>query len=184
MALQVTTPRTAGERELFAALCRMGHALIVTGYVITNDRREVETDALAVTPYGVFTVEQKDTRSTGVLDVPVNGPPTLNGLALTKTANARSQARRQAQALASHFRQAPALELGFVVPVLCVSGGVTMATEASGEVLLATPRTIAQRLQSSSQRAALSASDVAEGLRRLRLPALPLEDLTRIGFSA
>lgn len=185
MALQVTTARTAGERELSAALCRMGNALIVTGYVISGDsRREVETDALVVTPHGVFTIEQKDTRGTGVLDVPVNGPPTLNGVALTKTANARAQARRQAQALASQMREAPALQLGFVVPVLCVSGGVTMATEESGEVLLATPRTIAQRLRAASNRTPLPAPEVAGALRRLRLPPLPLKDLTSIGFSA
>lgn len=183
-ALHVTTPRTSGERELFAALCRLRQALVVSGYVISGSgRRELETDALAVTPQGVFTVEQKDTRGSGVLAVPVNGPPTLNGMPLTKTANARAQARRQAQALAALFRESR-LDLGFVVPVLCISGDVTLSTESSGEVLLATPATIGRRLQSVQREQHIVAAEAAKALERLQLPLLSVEELARIGFAA
>lgn len=182
-SLHVAPPTTMGEVALSAELQKLGSGLVVLNATIAVGTQEREVDAIVILPIGVFTVEQKDTRLTGTLELPTNGPPTIDDHPMAG-GDHRSQARKQSQLLASLAAEEPRINIGFVTPVLAYFGNVVIATEQSGTVLARTTETLADQFATYARvrKRHISRPVVIDLLERLQVPPLVWDEIALAGF--
>ncbi|MRK01380.1 hypothetical protein GEV27_07565 [Aeromicrobium sp. S22] len=181
--LHVAPPTTNGEVVLAQELEKIGHGLVVLNATIAVGSQEREVDALVILPVGIFTVEQKDTALVGTLEVPTNGPPTVDGRVMDG-GDHRGQARKESQLLATLAAADPAIDIGFVSPMLSYYGDVEIATEQSGTVIVRRTGALADLFgdYSRSRRQTIRRPTVIDLLERLEAPGLPWDDIGAAGF--
>jgi hypothetical protein len=182
LMLVAAGPTTAGEVALFENLIELPEGLVILNVSVVNGPQEREVDAIVLAPVGAFTIEQKDLSQDGSIDVPVNRAATVGGSTLH--GSPRTQARQQSQLLASLARREPAIDIGFVRPVLAFLARGQLAHPTSGNVLLERTEELVERLRTEafSRDSALDPHAVQALLERLDLPVPSVDQLSQAGF--
>lgn len=184
--LRASEPVTPGERRLGERLALLPTGLVILNCIVVNGSQERELDALVIHPMGIFTSEQKDTSRSGLLEVPANGPPTVDGEPIA-TPEARTQARQQAQIVASLAKSRDPIDVGFVRAILAFHGDLTMTSpsHAGGAVTSCLTDDIPDVIIEAARSRAnpIQKKVVVELLRRLQLPPVQSGDLGLLGFT-
>ena len=174
---------TYGEANLARALGSLEDALVILNPSVVQGRSEREVDAIILTPRGVVTIEQKDVGETGVLSIPLNGTPTLDGRPLKGLADARQQARKHAQVLASAAKREPAIDIGFIHSILSIEGSIELASSPRGNVVVTRTADIIAAIDSALTTGhRITTRAIRALLLRLELPQVPAGRLVPLGF--
>lgn len=179
-----SAPGSSAEEALTKAL-EGGSGVLLRNFLVTSGRSVREVDTILLMPSGIATVEVKGTRRSGEVTPSLNGPWKIGGAEADFSGgpNPIPQARKSAQ-LTRAMLGASHLEVGFVLPVVCVVGkGVQVRTWTVGDTLTCAPDGLLAGLEDAFDGRGLSAEDALAVLRCLDVTDISLEDLKGQGFT-